>query len=644
MCGIVAAVSSEPNDLENRVRRGVETLTHRGPDCQKQWIDRTGRVALGHARLSIIDLNTGDQPIANEDESLHIVANGEFYNHDAIMAELEKKGHRFRTRSDSEIALHLYEEYGCACLDKLRGEFAFVIWDAKNNTLFAARDRFGIKPLFYTWHEGTLYFASEVKALFAAGVPAQWSLDAIQGFSEEGPGAPSETLYRNIRIIPPGNYLISGIGRPSQTYSYWDFDYPEAAALKNPKPLEAYVEGFRDVFNEAVNLRLRSDVPLGCYLSGGLDSCAVLGAMSALTNDPVQAFTLTFDQDDYNEHSIAEEMAAHVGADYHPIPISQADIADNFSDAIWHSETICINGHGVGKFLLSRAVRDAGFKVVYTGEGSDEILAGYPHFRQDMLLENADGQNAEDLEQALQKLRDANPVSKGVLLPDSHDSPMETVKKLLGFVPTWLRNHAGRAAFIKSIIHPDFKLPHRGRDYSRLFFNELDIPRQLTGRDPLNQSLYLWSKTALPNYLLTVLGDRMEMAHSIEGRVPFLDHKVVEFMTQVPIQYKIHGMTEKFLLKEAAKPQVTKTIYERQKHPYLSPPATITPDEPLFALVQDTLRGPALRNMPCFDQNTVIEKLDSMHTLPPGKQLALDTHLMILTSLCTIQERFKLTW
>src|SRR4029077_13594103 len=303
-------------------------------------------------------------------ETLHIIVNGEFYDFERQRRELEMRGHRFRTRSDSEIALHLYEEFGAHCLSHLRGEFAFVVWDSANQFFFAARDRFGIKPLHYAFVGDTLYAASEAKALFAAGVPARWDRESFFQYANSGLSSPNRTFFEGVFQVPPGHYLIATTNS-FQILRYWDFDYPRAPDLARPLSDAAYIEQFRETLNEAVRIRMRADVPVGCYLSGGLDSCSVLGMAATHTSAPIQAFTLTFDQKDYDEGKIAEQMAARAGAKFCPIPIKQSDIADHLADALWHSETLFINGHGVSKFLLSRAVNAAGYKVVFTGEGSD---------------------------------------------------------------------------------------------------------------------------------------------------------------------------------------------------------------------------------------------------------------------------------
>jgi asparagine synthase (glutamine-hydrolysing) len=624
----------QPDALE----RATFRLVHRGPDGRRTWLASDRRVGLGHARLSIIDLVTGDQPIASEDEALRIVVNGEFYDFERVQRDLQDRGHRLHTRTDSEIALHLYEDFGTACLQHLRGEFAFALWDGPNDTLFAARDRFGIKPLYYATHGRTLYLASEIKALLAAGVPARWDRAAFYQ-ANHFLGTPHDgTYFEGIHPVPSGHYLLASGGQV-RLIRYWDFDYPAADHARPAVPDAEYAERFRQALDEAVRLRLRADVPVGCYLSGGLDSCAVLGLAARHRAEPIRAFTLTFDRAGYDEGDIAHEMADLAGADFHPIPIRQSDLADHFADAIAQAETLCFNAHGVAKYLLSRAVHAAGYKVVLTGEGSDEILAGYPHFRRDLLLSGAQGQDAGAVRQLLEQLQASNQVSRGLLLPDGEAPPLASVRRVLGYVPTWLEAQAMTATRLRALFAPDFAAEFAGRDPYRVFLNGLDVAGQLAGREPVNQSLYLWSKAVLPNFILTVLGDRMEMAHSVEGRVPYLDHHVVELVRDLPVAQKIRGMTEKYVLREAARPVLTATVYARQKHPFLAPPAVLEPAERLYELMQDTLRGPALAALPFYDRAKVVALLDGLPALG-GARTALDPVLMILLSACCLHQRY----
>ena len=640
MCGIAAFFSRHQPGSVQSLKRATHILHHRGPDHQGVWVSPDQKVGLGHARLSIIDLAGGDQPIANEDERIRIIVNGEFYDFERQRRSLEERGHRFRTRSDSEIALHLYEDFGAHCVQHLRGEFAFVLWDETNQMLLAARDRFGIKPLYYAFHQDTLYLASEIKALFAAGVPARWDHEQFYQHAT-GPSMPDRTLFDGVFQVPPGHCLLQTRGG-TRLLRYWDLQYRTAAELNaDPRDQGSYVEEFTSVFEEAVRLRLRADVPVGCYLSGGLDSCAVLGFAARLSSAPVQAFTLTFDNAAYDEGDIAREMAAKVGAKFSPIPIQQADLADHFSDAIWHSETLFNNGHGVSKFLLSRAVRNAGYKVVYTGEGSDEIFGGYVHFRTDMLLHNTQGQEPAEIQRLLKQLENANAVSRGLLMPAEKTGSMESVQRVLGFVPGCLKVFAAQGQQRQRLFAEDFKARFAGRDSARLFLDTFDLPR-LRHCDPLNKSLFVWAKSFLPNYILNLLGDRMEMAHSIEGRVPFLDHHVVECVGRAPVSLKIRGLTEKYLLREAAKPVITDTVYRRQKHPFMSPPVTSVPTERFHQMLQDTLRGPVLGALPFFDQKKVIALLDDLPAMSESERVGWDPILISLLSACVLQQRFAL--
>ena len=362
-------------------------------------------------------------------------------------------------------------------------------------------------------------------------------------------------------------------------------------------------ERLRDVLDEAVRLRLRADVPVGCYLSGGLDSCSVIGLASKHLSHPIRAFTLTFDSPDYDESVIAREMAARSGAEYYPVPIRQDDLADHFADATWHSETLCFNAHGVAKYVLSRAVREAGYKVVLTGEGSDEIFGGYPHFRRDMLLYDNGGPGSRGRPGSARAARACQPgVARSPASGRRGRVRRRACGERLGSRRRGSRRPRPPSSRCGASRARPFRRSSRTATPTAALLNSLDVPGRLAGRAPVHQSLYLWSKTILATYILVVLGDRMEMAHSVEGRVPFLDHHVVELVVSLPVSPKIRGMTEKFVLREAARPVLTDTVYRRQKHPFLSPPATLNEKGKLNQFMQDTLRGPVLASMGFFDR------------------------------------------
>ena len=640
MCGIVAAVSKQGGIREQPLARAAHRLRHRGPDAQHVWVSPDGRAGLGHARLSIIDLETGDQPIANEDRRLHLVANGEFYDFERIRQDLERDGHVFGTRSDSEIALHLFEDRGPRAVHSLRGEFAFAIWDARDGHLFAARDRFGIKPLYYTIHDGTFYLASEVKAFAELGVPLQWDRETLYDVHFVS-HPPDRTLFRGVYQLPPACSLLTD-GEQVRVMPYWDWDFPPGVPNHDaPIDEREWVERLHASFEEAIRLRLRADVPVACYLSGGIDSCAVLGFASRISPRPLRAYTLAFDHADYDESGLAQDQARLSGAEFCRVDIRSELLADHFSDAIYHAERPFANAHAVAKYLLSRAVRDSGVKVVLTGEGSDEIFAGYPFFRRDLVLYGSNGLDPAEKTRLLAELDAVNRVSSGTLMPQG-STALKSVEQALGFVPSNLESWAQIGAGLLSVTTDSFHTEFCGRDTLRVMLGCLDVERQLAGRHAVNQALYIWGKTMLPNYILSNLGDRMEMAHSVEGRLPFLDHGVAELAARMPVSMKIKGMTEKYVLREAARPVLTEAVYARQKHPFMSPPATFQRDGRLYTCLQDTLRSRALDGPGIYDRARVTKLLDAIPSMDgPGRARA-DALLMWMSSLCHLADRMRL--
>jgi asparagine synthase (glutamine-hydrolysing) len=621
------------------IAQATRRLRHRGPDAQRVWVAPDCRAGLGHARLSIIDVETGDQPIPNEDGRLRIVVNGEFYDFERTRAELERRGHVFRTRSDSEIALHLYEDSGPRSVHALRGEFAFAIWDARDGQLFVARDRFGIKPLYYTIHDGTFHLASEIKAFGELGVPLGWDRDSLYDIQFVS-HPPDRTLFRGIYQLPAGSYLLTD-GEQCRVIPYWDWDYPRVEETDSDRQPREWVERLQHAFEDAVRLRLRADVPVSCYLSGGIDSCAILGFAARASPRPLRAFTLSFDHEDYDEAELAEEQAKHSGAEFCRIDIRAEDLADHFADAIYHTERPFANAHAVAKYLLSRAVHDAGIKVVLTGEGGDEIFAGYPHFRRDLVLYGNNGHDPATKTRLLAELEAANRVSAGTLLPRG-STTLEAVQQVLGFVPSHLEGWAQVAAEFLRVLDDDFLAAFAGRDTYRVLLSCLDVERQLAGRDPVNQSLYIWGKTLLPNYILCNVGDRMEMAHSVEGRLPLLDHRVAEEAARMPVSMKIRGMTEKYVLRQAAQPVLTQRVYQRQKHPFKAPPATYQQSGRLYAFLQDTLRSTALDGPGIYDRSKVTPLLDAIPSMDMAARARADMLLMWMTGLCVLHKSFRM--
>lgn len=637
MCGIFAAMTRRAVPRE-RCDAALKSLEHRGPDGCGSWTSRDGRWTLGHTRLSIIGLNNGSQPMSSSDGHVHMVANGELYGYRDLRERLRADGYRFSTDSDSEIALHLYQERGTQAASTLRGEFAIVIADERQQAMIAIRDRFGIKPLFYAVVNGEVFFASEIKALLALGVPAAWDLEgATAGF-----GRPHEkTEFAGISTVPPGCYAIA---RDSQVriYPYWDWEFPTAEQMRKDSRSESeIVEEFRAALDDAVRQRLVADVEVASYLSGGIDSCAVLGLAQQAMDRPIRAFTLTFDNPLYDETTVAEAQAKYVGATYQPIPITGADIADSFADAVWHSEAQMFNGHGVAKYLLSRAVRVAGIKVVFTGEGADEMLGGYPYFRVDALNDNPT-LSAEEKSALLTEMFGANAATRALMMPEQINSPeMQAVDRRLGWSPATLNVGAVQADNVVPFLRED--LPTSVRAYQPLIstLDRLPVAQRIAGRDRLNQMLYINAKTVLPNFILNYLADRMEMAHSIEGRVPFLDHRVAEVAARVPVGLKVSGIREKHVLREAAKDVLIPEVYNRQKHPFTTPP-TRDPADPMLTFYRDTFASQAARDQPIYDIKKATTALDQLLEIPHDQRIAVEAGLQRAASAVVMQQVFSM--
>lgn len=639
MCGIVAIFSSREPVLQENLLRATCQLRHRGPDLQKCWLNQAGTTGLGHARLSIIDLETGEQPIANEDGQLHVIVNGEFYGYKPIQDMLEDSGHYLRTRSDSEIVLHLYEDWGTQCLAHLRGEFAFILWDEKNQMLFAARDRFGIKPLFYAYRDGVLYLASEMKALFEAGVPAIWDNESVYQHLSLCMDN-DRTLFYGVQQIPPGCYLLATRNH-IKVMKYWDLDYPEHEPLPySPVQQAEAIEQLRASLNEAVQLRMIADVPVGCFLSGGLDSSTILGMACQQSSLPVQAFTVAFDHAAYDEGPIAARSAQFTGASYQSVALTQQDFADNLEDAVWHAEMVGHNAHAIARFLQSRAVHDARYKVVLSGDGADEVFAGYIYSRLDSLLCNLDQLGERARQRRIDELCRNNPAFRDVLSARERANQQKVMQARLGATPIWLRSMQHSRSVFQSFFAPAFRQAFQARDTLRLFIDKLDVPGQLRGRNAVVQALYLWTRSFLPNQVL--FADRMEMAHGVEVRMPFLDHRVFEYVRTLPTNLLIHNDTGKYILREAARPYITEEIYTRPKHPFTAPHSTLDLNNAFYRQTQEILRSSIFADVPFFDQRAVIHLLDELPQMPYRQRIAYDQILLMLVGICLLQKRYAI--
>ncbi|MBK1643616.1 asparagine synthase (glutamine-hydrolyzing) [Thiocapsa imhoffii] len=572
MCGVVGqvVVSGSTRVEESEIRQMLAMIRHRGPDEFGIYLDQ--QVGLGNARLSIIDLTGGQQPISNADDSLWILYNGEVFNFLELRSELTQRGHRFKTHSDTEVILHLFEEFGPACLERLNGQFAIAIWDRRRKALFLARDRLGVRPLFYTLVDGLLVFASEVKAILAVPrVTARIRPSALMQLFTFWSVQPPHTIFEGIQELPPGCFLMAESGTVT-VQRYWELDFPVAAsASRASHAAEAEaLDQLRQGLTDAVALRLRADVPVGAYLSGGLDSSIIAALIRQRAGQRLTTFSITFDDPDFDESAYQLLMARHLGTDHQVVRATHADIGRVFPDVIWHTETPVLRTAPAPMFLLSKLVRDNGFKVVLTGEGADEFLAGYDLFREAKVRRFWARQ------------------------PDSLMRPL-LLKRLYRFVSQW---DDGAFAFQKAFFKrgltetdaPDYSHRIRWQTTRRAFrflnpdalapdrmgtvpldLGCISYPAGFTDWSPLAQAQYLEIKTFLSPYLLSSQGDRMGMAHSVEGRFPFLDHRLVELCNRLPDQLKLRGMTEKYLLKTLGQTLLPSEVFTRLKRPFRAP-------------------------------------------------------------------------
>ncbi len=582
MCGIAGYIYADrerPVDPETLVAMAAIQY-HRGPDGYG-WQAMEG-VGFSHARLSIIDLhqNRGRQPFVSADKRLMLTKNGELYDYQRIRADLTARGAVFRTKSDSEIVMHLYPRLGIeGTLPYLRGEFAFAVYDREEDTLHLVRDRFGIKPLYWTEIDGGVVFGSELKVIFAHP-EVECRIDSAGLFHQlMQTVVPGQTAFAGVQQVRPGHVLTvrRRDGRLDvKEWCYWDVPFPEEDASRIHVADEApWIEGTREQLVNAVQLRMTADVPVGCYLSGGIDSCSILGLAAAASQNPVKAFTIGFDSEVYDETPIATEMAEATGADQDILRIESSHLYEHFEETLWHTERTIYNTLGVAKMLMSRRVNEVGYKVVMTGEGSDELFGGYPAFRRDMFLHGLDHLPADERRDWERMLSDSNETFRGAMLAEEevHNPALDS---LIGFTPSCLQPWLASSARVPAVLHHDHREALRGYDPGEAIARELNSDA-LRGRHPLDKTQYVWIKTMLEGQILTWGGDRVDMANSMEARPAFLDHHLAEFAATLPPTMRIHGRIEKYVLREAMKGLLPDTLYKREKFAFMAPPAHTDP-------------------------------------------------------------------
>jgi asparagine synthase (glutamine-hydrolysing) len=570
MCGIVGLCNLTANTpiTEHQLRQMLALVRHRGPDQFGIYLN--DQVGLGNARLSIIDLGNGQQPITNEDGTLWIVYNGEIFNYIELRYELEKKGHQFVTDSDTEVIVHLYEEFGKECLNQLNGQFAFAIWDVKKRSLFLARDRLGIRPLFYTVTHGSLIFASEIKAILADDrVHPQLDPAALGQIFTYWSVLSPHTVFENIHEVPPGHFL-STEGGHFLVERYWKLDFaPEAAIPFQPSLYERFVqeklEEFRALLIDSTRIRLRADVPVGAYLSGGLDSSTTAAIVRNYTTNHLDTFSVTFEDPAFDESKYQTQMARLLNTNHHIVHASYAEIGRVFPEVIWHTETPILRTAPAPLFLLSRLVREHNYKVVLTGEGADEFLAGYNIFKENKIRRFWARQPGSKIRPLLLKkiypyIAELSNAGFAYTAAFFGAGLTETQKLDYSHAIRWNNTSRTQRFFAEELLQS-----------VKTAFNPIDYPSELDSWSPLQRAQYLEITVFLSQYLLSSQGDRMAMANAVEGRYPFLDHRVIEFCNSLPSGLKLQNLNEKYLLKKLASDWLPKEIWQRPKNPYRAP-------------------------------------------------------------------------
>ena len=568
MCGISGILSAgraaPPSDAE--LSAMIRQLHHRGPDGVGLY--RTDRIGLAHARLSIIDIAGGTQPIHNEDKTVWVVFNGEIFNYIELRRDLERLGHSFYTHSDTEVIVHLYEQYGEGFVTHLNGQFAIALWDVKQERLVLARDRTGIRPLFYARANGRLLFASEAKALFAiADVPRKLDAQALgEIFTYWSPLAP-RTVFEGVMALPPGHLMVVD-ERGTRIERYWDWSFPSGDASESRSEGDCADE-LRELLVDAVRLQLRSDVPVGAYLSGGLDSSIVTTVIKNFTDTPLRTFSLTFADAEFDESAYQAELVAYLGTDHSSVRCTRADIAAAFPRTIWHTESPIVRTAPAPLMLLSQSVRAAGYKVVLTGEGADEVFGGYDLFKEAKIrrfLAREPGSKVRPriLERLYPYLQHSPAAGRAFTHRFFSEGMEHQQEPYFAHIPRWTTTRR-----IWQFFSADVR--ERLEQWDPYGAIAQTLPKEIGQWAPMSRDQYVEAHTLMSGYLLCSQGDRVAMASSIEGRFPFLDHRLIEFANRLPPKFKMKGLTEKYLLKKSMTGLLPESIRSRTKQPYRSP-------------------------------------------------------------------------
>lgn len=621
MCGIAGILPSDAQQTPSRdlLARMVGAIGHRGPDGTGMHVEPG--VGLGHARLSIIDLGGGAQPIHNEDQTVWISYNGEVFNYVELRKFLETRGHRFYTHTDTEVIVHLYEELGDRFVDELNGQFAFALWDRRRRRLLLVRDRAGILPLFYARTAAGLVFASEVKALLASNlIRAELDPDGLDELMTFWAPVAPRTMFRGVSLVPPGHMLVLE-GERLDLRPYWNWGFPGKGEHRRAgeRTLEDELCG---VLADATEIRLRADVPVGAYLSGGLDSSSLVALLKERVPQTLRTFSIGFDDTGLDESSHQRTMVEHLHTTHNHVQCSLADIARTFPRTVLHAESPLLRTAPAPMQLLSGLVRRSDVKVVLTGEGADEVLGGYDIFKEAKVRQFWARYPQSTWRPALLKrlypYLDLTTAQSAAYLKEFFGIGLQQPDDpFFSHLPRW-----ATTAQCKLFWADHFRAQVSGSATERL---RAALPADIGRWHPFNRSEYLEARTLLPSYLLSSQGDRMLMANSVEGRFPFLDHRLIEFASKLHPNDKMHVLREKHLLKKAMASRLPAAIVNRHKQPYRAPDAAafLTPDAPEY--VRDLTSRERLRDYGYFDPEKVtrlIAKLQRARTIAARDNMA----------------------
>ena len=634
MCGI-AGFYGDINKKQSvsTLQHMLTRIKHRGPDQSGVYV--SDYVGLGSVRLSIIDLSSGTMPISNHDNSLWIVFNGEIYNYIELRDELIQKNHSFKTLSDTEVILHLYEEYGPECLKKLNGQFAIAIWDKHKEELFLARDRVGIRPLFYTQTKSAFVFASEIKTFMEyPEVSLKFSNKALLEYVTFWTALSPNTVFEDVFEVPPGTYLIVN-SKGIKSNTYWELPIVKPNAY-NFTTVEEAAAAFENIFLDAIKLRLRADVPVAAYLSGGIDSSITTSFIKQVSPTKLKTFSIGFAETDFDESAYQNIAASYFKTEHSCVTCSEQDISNYFKEVVWFAEAPLLRTAPTPMGLLSKSVRDHNIKVVITGEGADELLGGYNIFKEAKIKHFWAKDPQSKIRPLLLKklypyLPQINKASSNMLKMFFGYKLTETDSPIYSHLLRWHNTSRIKNYFSDSIKESI-------KDYSPIEDVEAKLEPKLSGYDYLTKAQWLEIHLFMSGYLLSSQGDRMGMANSIEGRYPFLDHRVIEFCMALHPDLKLHGLNEKYLLKKMMKDRLPDEILNRSKQAYRAPIRSLFVSKDLPEYLKTMLSEDCIKEFGVFN----VEHVKTLLSKIVSNKWVSEMDNMAITAVLSIQILYDL--